>query len=82
MALYGRLLQQLGELADNQEVTSMEVHGTFNAQRFWEVMANLALKREGINVTAKAKRLPDEADPGRKICVSQPEQFPEQKKAV
>lgn len=61
----------------------VEVRGTFDVQRFWETMAMLLSKREGINITVKVTKLPkQESDqPEMKQTVTV-KKLPEQKKAV
>lgn len=45
-----------------QEVAQMEVQGTFNAQRFFDTLAMIISKREGVKVTVTVK----EPEPERK----------------
>ena len=45
-----------------QEVAQMEVQGTFNAQRFFDTLAMIISKREGVKITVTVK----EPEPERK----------------
>lgn len=42
-------------VAQQQEVAKMEVQGTFNAQRFFDTLAMIISKREGVKVTVTVK---------------------------
>ena len=57
----------------------VEVRGTFDVQRFWETMAMLLSKREGINITVKVTKLPkQESDQPQMKQTVTVKQLPEQ----